>query len=83
MIEAETCRHIVTLNKINIHNTSSVLTCESLLLTCKRYVLLKWKARNGLSKCFLNLLYARQPLTITTATVTLTPELEVCHPQPM
>ena len=25
---------LVTLNKINIHNTSCVLTCESLLLTC-------------------------------------------------
>ena len=31
MIEGETC-HRVTLNKINIHNTSCVLTCESLLL---------------------------------------------------
>jgi len=31
MIEAETC-HLVTLNKINIHNTSCVLTCGSLLL---------------------------------------------------
>ena len=27
MIEAETCSHLVTLNKINIHNTSCVLTC--------------------------------------------------------
>ena len=34
MIEAETCCHLVTLNKINMHNTSCVLTCESLLLTC-------------------------------------------------
>ena len=34
MIEAETCCHLVTLNKINIHNTSCVLTCESILLTC-------------------------------------------------
>jgi len=34
VIEAETCCHLVTLNKINIHNTSCVLTCESLLLTC-------------------------------------------------
>jgi len=34
VIEAETCCHLVTLNKINIHNTSGVLTCESLLLTC-------------------------------------------------
>jgi hypothetical protein len=34
VIEAETCCHLVTLNKINIHNTSYVLTCESLLLTC-------------------------------------------------
>ena len=33
MIEAETCSHLVTLSKINIHNTSYVLTCESLLLT--------------------------------------------------
>jgi hypothetical protein len=33
VIEAETC-HLVTLNKINIRNTSSVLTCESLLFTC-------------------------------------------------
>jgi len=32
VIEAETCCHLVTLNKINIHNTSCVLTCESLLL---------------------------------------------------
>jgi hypothetical protein len=29
-------KHVVTLNKINIHNTSCVLTCESLLLTCKQ-----------------------------------------------
>jgi hypothetical protein len=28
-------KHVVTLNKINIHNTSCVLTCESLLLICK------------------------------------------------
>jgi len=34
VIEAETCCHLVTLNKINIHNTSCVLTCESLLLFC-------------------------------------------------
>ena len=34
MIEAETCCHLVSLNKINIHNASCVLTCESLLLTC-------------------------------------------------
>ena len=34
VIEAETCCHLVTLNKINIHNTSCVLTCESLLLIC-------------------------------------------------
>ena len=33
LIESETCCHLVALNKINIHNTS-VLTCESLLLTC-------------------------------------------------
>jgi hypothetical protein len=33
VIEAETCCHLVTLNKINIHNTSCVLTCESLHLT--------------------------------------------------
>jgi hypothetical protein len=33
VVEAETC-HFVTLNKINIHNTSCVLTCESLLLIC-------------------------------------------------
>jgi hypothetical protein len=33
-IEAETCCHLVTLNKINIRNTSCVLTCESLLFTC-------------------------------------------------
>jgi hypothetical protein len=33
VIEAETC-HLVTLNKINIHNTSCILTCESLLLIC-------------------------------------------------
>jgi len=32
VIEAETCCHLITLNKINIHNTSCVLTCESLLL---------------------------------------------------
>jgi hypothetical protein len=32
VIEAETCCHLVTLNKINTHNTSCVLTCESLLL---------------------------------------------------
>ena len=42
MIEAETCCHLVTLNKINIHNTSYVLTCESLLLTwiCRLLLLL-------------------------------------------
>jgi hypothetical protein len=34
VIEGETCCRLVTLNKINIHNTSCVLTCESLLLTC-------------------------------------------------
>jgi len=34
VIEAETCCHLVTLNKINIHNTSCVLTCESLLPIC-------------------------------------------------
>jgi len=34
VIEAETYCHLVTLNKINIHNTSCVLTCESLFLTC-------------------------------------------------
>ena len=34
MVEAETCRHLVTLNRINILNTSCVLTCESLLLIC-------------------------------------------------
>ena len=38
VIEAETCCHLVTLNKINIHNTSCVLTCESLLLICKIYL---------------------------------------------
>jgi len=32
--EAETCCHFVNLNKINIHNTSCVLTCESALLIC-------------------------------------------------
>ena len=39
VIEAETYYHLVTLNKINIHNTSCVLTCESLLLTCSFIVL--------------------------------------------
>jgi hypothetical protein len=34
VIDAETCCHLVTLNKINIHSTSCVLACESLLLTC-------------------------------------------------
>jgi len=34
VIEAETRCHLLTLNKINIHNTSCVLTCRSLLLTC-------------------------------------------------
>jgi len=34
VIEAETYCYLVTLNKINIYNTSCVLTCESLLLTC-------------------------------------------------
>ena len=33
-LQAETCCHLVTLNKINIHNTRCLLTCESLLLTC-------------------------------------------------
>ena len=37
MIDAETCCHLVTLNKIDIHNTSCVLTCESLLLTCIKF----------------------------------------------
>jgi hypothetical protein len=32
VIGAETYCHFVILNKINIHNTSCVLTCESLLL---------------------------------------------------
>jgi len=30
------------LNKISIHNTSSVLTCESLLLTCIRRTQWGW-----------------------------------------
>jgi len=34
VVEAKTCCHLVTLNKINIHNTICVLTCESLLLIC-------------------------------------------------
>jgi hypothetical protein len=34
VIEAETCSHLVTLNKISILNISRVLTCESLLPTC-------------------------------------------------
>ena len=34
MIEAETCCHLITLNKIDIYNTNYVLACESLLLTC-------------------------------------------------
>jgi len=34
VIEAETCCHLVTLNKIKMHNTRCVLTCESLLLIC-------------------------------------------------
>ena len=34
VIETETCCHLVTVNKIHIRNTSCVLTCESLLLTC-------------------------------------------------
>jgi len=32
--EPETCCHLVILNKISIHNTGCVLTCESLLLIC-------------------------------------------------
>jgi hypothetical protein len=31
-------KHVVTLNKINIHNTSCVLTCESLLLACTHII---------------------------------------------
>jgi len=42
VIEAETFCHLVTLNKINIHNTSCVLTCESLLLTCKHRTQRGW-----------------------------------------
>jgi len=42
VIEAETCRHLVTLNKINIHNTSCVLTCESLLLVCVHRTQRRW-----------------------------------------
>ena len=34
VIEAETCCHLVTLNKINIPNTCCVSTCEYLLLIC-------------------------------------------------
>jgi len=34
MFRPLTCSHLVILNKINIHNTSCVLTCEYLLLTC-------------------------------------------------
>jgi len=34
VVEAETCFHLITLNKINIHNISCVVTCESLLLIC-------------------------------------------------
>jgi hypothetical protein len=33
-VEAETCCNLVTLNKINIHNTSCVSTRKSLLFTC-------------------------------------------------
>jgi hypothetical protein len=46
MIEAETCCHLVTLNKINIQNTSYVLTCESLLLTCIPKILILFIASN-------------------------------------
>jgi len=35
------------LNKINIHNTSCVLTCESLLLICKLYATLQNKLINN------------------------------------
>jgi hypothetical protein len=34
LLEAETCCHLVTVSKINIHNTSCALTCETLLLIC-------------------------------------------------
>jgi len=37
-----TPKHIVTLNKVNIHNTSRVLTCESLLLFCIRQTQRGW-----------------------------------------
>jgi hypothetical protein len=30
-------KHAVTLNKIDIHNTSCILTCELLLLTCIKF----------------------------------------------
>ena len=40
VIDAETCCHHVTLNKINIYNTGCVLTCESLLLICTPMVCL-------------------------------------------
>jgi len=32
--EAETCCHLVTLNKLDIHSTGCGLTSESFLLTC-------------------------------------------------
>jgi hypothetical protein len=34
VIKAETCCHLITSNKVDIHNTVCGLTCESLLLTC-------------------------------------------------
>ena len=52
--EAETCCHLVTLNKINIHDVVCVLTCESLLLTCihrtqRGWITRKWDPVS--SKC--------------------------------
>jgi hypothetical protein len=52
VIVAETCCHLVTLNKINIHNTSCVFTCESLLLTCSHRTktnMSPGKKRNGVA----------------------------------
>ena len=51
VIKAETCCHLVTLNKINIRNTSCVLTCESLLLILQillqpRFIFYPWAGSN-------------------------------------
>jgi hypothetical protein len=53
VIVAETFCHLFTIKKINIHNTSCVLSSKSLLLTCKHNILSPtFYAIEGQDGCF-------------------------------